>query len=88
MLTDSREASRQVAAGIGPAFGLPAEQLSADDVLQSPMMLIGTPDECVTELKRRVKEWGVSQLHVVVDPVADDAVQLRRFHDEVLAHMN
>ena len=56
MVTDSKEATRQTAEMMAAGFGL-----NADAMLQSPMSLIGTPDECVVELKRRAKEWGVTQ---------------------------
>src|SRR5580704_3633070 len=55
-LTDSQAAARQMAEAMAPMF-----QMSADEVLGSPMVLIGTPDDCVKELKRRVQKWGVTQ---------------------------
>ncbi len=48
--------SRQIAEGMAPMF-----QFSAEEILASPLVLIGTPDECIKELKRRVKDWGVTQ---------------------------
>jgi probable F420-dependent oxidoreductase len=80
-LTDSREATRKTAEMIGGAFGQ-----SADDVLGSPMMLIGTPDDCVAELKRRVKEWGISQCIFPTTAFVDEA-GLRRLHEQVIAHV-
>lgn len=53
MVTDSTEKGDEFAAGMGGAFGL-----TADQVKRMPMTLIGTPDECVAELKRREREWG------------------------------
>ncbi|HEY6395172.1 MAG TPA: TIGR03621 family F420-dependent LLM class oxidoreductase [Candidatus Binataceae bacterium] len=81
MITDSREASRKTAEMMGPAFGL-----SAESVLQSPLVLIGTPDECITELKRRAKEWSVSQF-IFSSMMGLDENQLRRLREEVLAHV-
>src|SRR5580658_6935803 len=55
-LTDSPAMSRQMAEGMAPMF-----QLSAEEIVASPLVLIGTPGECIKELKRRVKDWGVTQ---------------------------
>jgi alkanesulfonate monooxygenase SsuD/methylene tetrahydromethanopterin reductase-like flavin-dependent oxidoreductase (luciferase family) len=76
MFTDSPEASRQTAAGIGSMFGIPAEQ-----VLRMPLALIGTPDEVVAELKRREREWGVG--HYIVSGFGGP-VYAERFAREVL----
>jgi hypothetical protein len=56
--------------------------LSADQLLSSPLALIGTPDQCVTELGRRAKEWGVSQF---VFSGALDLKQIERLSREVMA---
>src|SRR5271157_1038503 len=56
MLTGSANEAAATAGAIGQGMGMQAEQ-----VLRSPMALVGTPEQCATELKRRVKEWGVSQ---------------------------
>ena len=53
MITDSTEKGDEFAAGMGGAFGLTPAQ-----VKRMPMTLIGTPDECIAELKRREREWG------------------------------
>jgi probable F420-dependent oxidoreductase len=74
--TDSPEASLQTAAGIGSMFGI-----AADQVLRMPLALIGTPDECVAELKRREREWGVS--HYIVSGFGGPAYA-ERFAREVL----
>ncbi len=81
MLTESREATRKFAEGMAPMFGVSPEQ-----VLQSPMTLIGTPEECVGELKRRAADWGVSQC-IFTGPIASNETELRRFHEQVLAHV-
>ncbi len=63
-----------------------AERMSAvfstqpDAVRRSPMALIGTPEECVTELRRRANVWDVSE--VVFSGVRDDAI--RRLGEQVL----
>ncbi len=56
-LTESAAAARDVAAGMGAMFGLTAEQ-----VLCMPMALIGTPEACAVEIRRREREWGVTHL--------------------------
>src|SRR5216684_3283827 len=53
ILSESKEATRKSAEMMAPMF-----QQTADDLLASPMLLIGTPEECIVELKRRAKEWG------------------------------
>jgi len=53
MITETEAQGNEFAGGMGGAFGLSAEQ-----VKRMPMALIGTPDECVAELKRREREWG------------------------------
>jgi len=55
-LADSAEEAESVASSIARSMGVGVQQL-----LASPMALIGTPEECVAELNRRAKEWGVSQ---------------------------
>jgi alkanesulfonate monooxygenase SsuD/methylene tetrahydromethanopterin reductase-like flavin-dependent oxidoreductase (luciferase family) len=57
MLTESREATKKTAEQMAQAFGQTPETL-----LGSPITLIGTPEDCVVELKRRVKSWGLSQV--------------------------
>jgi probable F420-dependent oxidoreductase len=76
MFTDSPEASLKTAAGLGGMFGIPGEQ-----VLRMPVALIGTPEECALELKRREREWGVS--HYIVSGFGGP-VYAERFAKEVL----
>jgi alkanesulfonate monooxygenase SsuD/methylene tetrahydromethanopterin reductase-like flavin-dependent oxidoreductase (luciferase family) len=80
-LTDTQAAARQMAEAMSPMF-----QMSADEVLRSPLVLIGTPDDCVRELKRRVENWGVTQFIFAAFGVLDEAI-LRRLKDEVIAHV-
>jgi probable F420-dependent oxidoreductase len=46
-------------------------QLSADDILRSPYVLIGTVDQMVEDLQARRERWGISY-YVVRDPDLDD----------------
>ena len=55
-LTDSAKEAESVASSIAHSIGVGVQQL-----LASPMHLIGTPEECGAELNRRAEEWGVSR---------------------------
>ncbi len=79
MLMDSPEATRATVEGMAPMFNTTPEGM-----LRSPMTLIGTPDECVAELKRRAREWEVSQ---VLFGLGVDQHTLRRLAEEVLRHV-
>jgi probable F420-dependent oxidoreductase len=79
MLTDSRDATRKTAEMMAPAFGQ-----TPDALLQSPMTLIGTPEDCVIELKRRAKNWGVSQF--IFTSLTDEQA-IRRLWENVLVHV-
>jgi probable F420-dependent oxidoreductase len=53
MLADTESQAHDYATGMGGVFGLSAEQ-----VMQMPMALIGTAAQCIAELRRREREWG------------------------------
>jgi probable F420-dependent oxidoreductase len=78
IVTDSPEATRAMAAAMAPAFNSTPQTIT-----RSPMALIGTPEECVAELRRRRQEWDVSQF---VFSSADEAT-VRRLGAEVLPHV-
>jgi probable F420-dependent oxidoreductase len=78
ILTESPAATRSMAEGMAPMFNTTPEGM-----LQSPMALIGTPEECIRELKRRQKEWDLSQ--VIFSFPGDD--QMRRLAGKVLPHV-
>jgi alkanesulfonate monooxygenase SsuD/methylene tetrahydromethanopterin reductase-like flavin-dependent oxidoreductase (luciferase family) len=80
-ITDSRDATRKTAEMMGPMLGQTPE-----GILASPMSLIGTPDECVVELKRRAKEWGVSQF-IFSTFMGMDEKTIRRLREDVIAHV-
>ncbi len=80
-LTDSQAAAQQMAEAMAPMF-----QMSPDAVLTSPMVLIGTPDDCIKELKRRVQNWGVTQFMFSSLGAIDEKV-VRRLKEEVIAHV-
>jgi probable F420-dependent oxidoreductase len=78
ILTDSPDATRGVAGNFGQMLGL-----SAEDVLRSPLALIGTPEECVAELRRRGREWDVQEtIFAYRNPET-----LRRLAEELLPHV-
>jgi probable F420-dependent oxidoreductase len=80
-ITESKEATRQMAEMMAAGFGL-----NADAMLQSPMALIGTPDECIVELRRRAKTWGVSQF-IFATAMGIDEQQARRLYEQVLSRV-
>lgn len=55
-ITESEADTRKAAERIGRAFGMTVEK-----ALASPMLLIGTPQSCAAQLRRRAGVWGVSQ---------------------------
>ena len=77
-ITDSKAESDAMAENMGAMFGG-----TADAARQSPMSLIGTPEECVAELKRRVRDWEIEQF--VFSGGAENV--LRRLAEEVLRHL-
>jgi probable F420-dependent oxidoreductase len=79
MLTDSPAATRATVEGMAPMFNTTPEGM-----LRSPMSLIGTPEECIAELKRRARDWDVSQ--VLFGGGIDSHTQ-QRLADEVLKHV-
>jgi hypothetical protein len=66
---------------MAPMFGQTPE-----GILASPMTLIGTPEECIVELKRRAKDWNTSQV-IFTGAVAQDEKLMRKLHEEVLAEV-
>ncbi len=79
MLTSSAKETESMAGMVGQGMGLKAEQM-----LSSPMALIGTPEQCARELSRRSREWGVSQF---VFAGALDLKILERLAKEVIPHV-
>ena len=78
MLTETRKQAEDAATGMMPVFGTTPE-----GVRQSPLVLIGTPEDCVTELKRRAREWEISQF--IFSGGAERG--MRRLWNEVLRHV-
>jgi probable F420-dependent oxidoreductase len=77
-LVDSPAAAEASAQEIGKTFGIPPEEAS-----RSALFLVGTPQQCVEELNRRVAEWGVGQFLFAWSNVET----ARRLANEVLRHV-
>ncbi len=78
IITDSAAATQSMAEAMAPMFNTTPE-----GIMQSPMALIGTPEQCVTELKRRQREWDISQ--VIFSFMGDEP--MRRLAEQVLPHV-
>lgn len=78
MLTDSPEATRSLAESMAPLF-----QTTADLMLQSPMALLGTPEQVAVELERRARDWHIDQFIFSNTPL-DVA---RRLAEEVIPNV-
>jgi probable F420-dependent oxidoreductase len=81
ILSESREATRKTAEMMAPMF-----QQTADELLVSPMILIGTPEECIAELKRRAKDWGTQQT-IFTGEVGQNEKLMRDLYEKVLKHV-
>lgn len=78
MITDSPTATRGTAEALARMMGAPP-----DEVLRSPLTLIGTPDECIAELKRRAREWDIAE--TIFSARSLDVA--RRLAKEILPHV-
>jgi len=61
-------------------------RLSVEAIRRSPAFLIGTPEECVSELRRREAEWESSQVIFTLSGMGGEP-GLRRLAAEILAHV-
>jgi probable F420-dependent oxidoreductase len=77
MIADSEEQAHAHAASMAGVFGITPEQ-----VTRMPMALIGTPAQCVAELKRRERAWGTK--HYIMSGFGGPAVA-ERFAREIAA---
>jgi probable F420-dependent oxidoreductase len=78
IVTDSTAATQAIAQNMAGMFGT-----SPEAILQAPLVLVGTPDECIAELKRRRREWEVEEF---VFAFAGEEV-VKRLATEVLPHV-
>lgn len=81
VMTDSPEATRKTAEAMAPAFGS-----SPEAILQSPLAMIGTDEECIAEIRRRARHWGVGQFIFSFAQGADWR-GIRRLREKILAHV-
>ena len=81
ILAESPAATRQSAEMMATMFGQ-----TPDEILASPMILIGTPEECIVELKRRAKDWGTSQM-IFTGEVGQNEKLMRDLREKVLVHV-
>jgi probable F420-dependent oxidoreductase len=79
ILTDSAAATQAMAENMAGML-----RTSPDDILHAPIFLIGTPEEWVTELKRRAREWELSE--VIFSWSLGDA-GMQKVAKEVLPHV-
>jgi probable F420-dependent oxidoreductase len=77
-ITDSEIETRRKAESIGRAFGMTPEQ-----ALASPMLLIGTPESCVAQLRHRARDWGVTQFIFITH----SEKVMRLLAEQVLPHV-
>jgi probable F420-dependent oxidoreductase len=78
IITDSAAATRSACEGMAALFRVPAEAVPS-----VPLALIGTPDACITEVKRRTREWELGQMIFALS----DQAQMRRLAEQVLPHV-
>ncbi len=78
-LAESRASAEAAVAGLAGMFGVPPAAIQG-----SPLFLVGTPEDCVVELRRRRDEWGLSEV-VLAGATAVDLMD--RFGREILPHV-
>ena len=78
MIVDTPAAAQQTVEAVATGLNLSPETLRA-----SPIAMIGTPEQCTMELKRRINSWGVSQF-IFGSFLGMDEKQIRRLREEVI----
>jgi probable F420-dependent oxidoreductase len=78
MIVDTAAAARQAIEGIAAMYSVSPESL-----LATPTVMIGTPEQCATELRRRKKNWGVTQF-LFSSFLGMDEKQIRLVREEVI----
>jgi probable F420-dependent oxidoreductase len=78
-ITDSEDEAGQMAGALGGMFGL-----EAAEVQKMPLALIGTPKQCIAELKRRESQWGIT--HYILSERASPGFA-ERFAAEIMPHV-
>lgn len=77
-LADSRSETETLATNLAAML-----ETTPEAVTRSPLALVGTPEDCIRELRRRRDEWGVSQ---IIFPYSGER-DLRILAETVLAHV-
>jgi probable F420-dependent oxidoreductase len=78
IISDSPEDAHRAAEGMAAFLRLPPEA-----VIHSPLALIGTPEQCIGELRRRIDAWNLDQ---VVFSFTDEGT-MKRLGEEVLSEV-
>ncbi len=78
-ITDDEAEAQATLEGFAAGFGLDPGLVGS-----LPMALIGTPEQCVAELQRREREWGIS--HLVLS-AAGGSEMIQRFGRDVLPRL-
>jgi probable F420-dependent oxidoreductase len=78
-LADDADAARSFAGALGSMFGV-----EGDEVRRMPLALIGTVEECIAELRRRQRDWGLSHYVLSARSAPNFA---ERFAREILPHV-
>jgi probable F420-dependent oxidoreductase len=78
MIVDTPAAAQRTIEAVAPGLNLSPETLR-----ESPIAMIGTPEQCATELRRRVNSWGVSQF-IFGSFLGMDEKQIRLLREEVI----
>ncbi len=79
MITNTEEEGAQMAEALAGGFGVDPREAA-----RMPMALVGTPEQCIAELQRREREWGIE--HLVIGGGAG-AEAIGRFASEILPHI-
>jgi probable F420-dependent oxidoreductase len=78
IVTDTEADARSAAESMAAFFRLPTEVVG-----RTPLALIGTPEQCVAELRRRIEAWELSQ---IIFAFSDEGT-MKRLAQEVLPHV-
>src|SRR5262249_46975529 len=78
MITESSAVTRETAEALSRAL-----RMAPEEVVRAPLTLVGTPDECIAELRRRADEWKIAE--TIFSARSRDVV--RRLAREILPHV-
>jgi len=78
IIASSPEEARAAREGLAAFFRLPP-----DAIAQTPLALVGTPEQCVEELRRRVRTWEIDQFVFSFT----DEITMKRLAEEIFPHV-